>query len=125
MIGMNDTVDTTYVKMGDYVLKYSYFGKDERKSTNNYVDNLVINILDHKPNLGYKYLCKDQDIRTLSLIGKGDPKEVLDDIYNTMIKKLSKKYNRPATVITDFYKHDSITGVLTDVGEPMEFEYVV
>lgn len=125
MIGMNDTMDTTYVKMGDYVLKYSYFGKDERNGINDYVDNLIIDILDHIPNVGYKYLCKDQDIRTLQLIGKGEPKEILNDIYNIMIKKLSKKYNHPATITTDFYKHDSITGVLSDVGEPMEFEYRV
>jgi hypothetical protein len=40
-----------------------------------------------------------------------------------MAKKLSKKHNKAVTITTDFYKHNSISGVLTNIGCSMEFEY--
>lgn len=122
MIGKYENLDTIYVKMGEYVLDYSYYSNTSTR-VNNYVDTLIIDILDHMPNVGYKYLFKDQNIRTFSLVGKGNPKEILNDIYNMMAKKLSKKHNKAVTIITDFYKHNSISGVLTNIGCSMEFEY--
>lgn len=123
MIGKYENLDTIYVKMGEYVLDYSYYSNTSRTSVNDYVDTLVVDILDYMPNVGYKYLYKDQNIRTFSLIGKGDPKEILNEIYGMMAKKLSKKHNKAVTITTDFYRHNSITGVLSTIGSPMKFEY--